>query len=139
MLKLPVCPYCHTVYGYKDVLLNKNKKSSCYHCKRKFIQSKFKGYLYLILSAVFIAVVINIFIINLVANIFSAVIPMFIVSIAIIVIGFLISPFFVSYKKIKGESEKYIENKTIEIEKTKNNKIKKSVKHKMRKEMNNQK
>ncbi len=137
MLKLPVCPYCHTVYGYKDVLLNKNKKFFCYHCKRKFIQKKFKGYLYLILLAIFIGIIINLFIINLVANIFNAVLLMFIVSIAIIVTGFLISPFFVKYKKIKGEGEKYIETNTIQVEK--NKKIKKSVKYKMRKEMNNQK
>lgn len=137
MLKLPVCPYCHTVYGYKDVLLNKNKKSTCYHCKRKFTQSRLKGYLCLILIAVFISVIINIFIINLVANIISALVPMFIVSIGVVIIGFLVSPFFVSYRKIKGEAEKYIETKTIESTEIKNIKVKKSVKHKLRKDNHN--
>lgn len=41
MLKLPVCPHCHTVYSYGEVRkIAKEKSHICYHCKKEFKASR---------------------------------------------------------------------------------------------------
>lgn len=37
MWKLPVCPYCHTVYSYQEIVSMKGKEHQCYHCGRSFL------------------------------------------------------------------------------------------------------
>jgi uncharacterized protein YacL len=114
MLKLPICPYCHTVYGYREVLKNKNKISVCYHCKKKFKQSKIKGYSCLTILGLFVAVLINFFILNIVDDILVSIVPIFITSILVVILCFLLSPYFVTYRKQiekKKQSEKSVKNK----------------------------
>ncbi len=33
---LPHCPYCHTVYRYRDLTVLKGKTHMCYHCHKTF-------------------------------------------------------------------------------------------------------
>ncbi len=102
MFKMPVCPYCHTVYRYGDVRKNKNKKIiECYHCKKYFNQKKYLGYAVLAVILVFIAVVINLIILNLTADFLTSIIPLIIVSVSAVIIFMIFNPFFVSYKKTK--------------------------------------
>lgn len=35
-LRLPVCPYCHTVYHYQEAAKLKGKTETCYHCRKTF-------------------------------------------------------------------------------------------------------
>lgn len=131
MFRLPVCPHCKTVYYYKEVIKNKEKICTCYNCKGKFKQSKVKGYLILFLIIAVITVAVNILIINFCKDILEALVPVFILSLIMAVLGFLISPFFVKYIPV-GEVIK-TENKTIDREKV-NGKIKRSVKNRLRKQ-----
>lgn len=58
MLRLPVCPYCHTVYDYKQVQkASKLKKMKCYHC------NKFFGVNYKLTRCIFISIICLILII----------------------------------------------------------------------------
>ena len=36
-LRLPVCPYCHAVYHYKEASDLKGKTETCYHCRKTFL------------------------------------------------------------------------------------------------------
>lgn len=99
MLKLPVCPYCHTIYRYSEVKKSTSKKSKiCYHCNKEFIISK-KGTIILFLIIVLIASVIN------VAQLYITptlnILLIMVTNIILIIIGILLIPFFISYKHIK--------------------------------------
>lgn len=60
MLKLPICPHCHTVYGYREVKkIAKEKSHTCYHCKNEFRASK-RPCLVLILILFVLAVAANV-------------------------------------------------------------------------------
>ena len=131
MFRLPVCPHCKTVYYYNEVIKNNEKISTCYNCKGRFRKSKVKGYLILFLIIAVVTVAVNILIINFCRDILAALIPVFIFSIIMAILGFLISPFFVKYVPV-GEVKK-TENTTIDREKV-NGKIKRSVKNRLRKE-----
>lgn len=99
MFKLPVCPYCKTVYRYKDV--KKNSKKSvikCYHCKQEFKNSR-KGFVVLALIVIIAAVLLNVFILNITSDNFMSVVPIAFVSIGAVLIGLLLAPFFIKYKK----------------------------------------
>lgn len=99
MFKLPVCPYCHTVYSYDDVRKNRKKKSiKCYHCNKEFIQSKIKGFTYLIILITFTAVIINVLILSLMSDIINSAVPIFVVSVFEVILAFILTPFFTTYK-----------------------------------------
>lgn len=99
MFKLPVCPHCKTVYSYKEVKENNKKKDiECYHCKKEFHNSRI-GVAVLAVIICVIAMVINIFILNKSTEIIVSLIPISIVSIIAVLIGILLIPFFISYKK----------------------------------------
>lgn len=99
MFKLPVCPHCKTVYGYKEVNENKKKKViKCYHCKKEFHNSR-TGIAVLAAIVLVIAIVLNIIILNSSSENFFCIIPMAIISITAVIIGMLLIPFFINYKK----------------------------------------
>lgn len=134
MFKLPVCPYCGTVYHYGDVIKNKEKTCTCYHCKGKFKKTRLKGYIFLFLIVTFITVFINILVLNLVSEIINSAVVIFVISVCAVIIAMLLTPFFVSYKPIKGEKAKTIPENTILRDEIQNKKVKRSVKNRMRKE-----
>ena len=73
MLKLPVCPHCHTIYRYGDVkktLYEKNHK--CYHCNKIFIISKIRILFLFIIIALIVSLALIVGFILI-----AVVIPMF--------------------------------------------------------------
>ena len=117
MFKLPVCPYCHTVYGIEEVRKNKKKEIiKCYHCENKFKNARVKGYLVLAFIITFSAVIVNTVILNLTADIISSVLPILAVSFTAVLLFALFSPYFIKYKKIKNSEIKEIPSEKIIIE-----------------------
>ena len=106
MFKLPVCPYCHTIYRYKDVrrVMNKmNKKDmECYNCKKKIKISK-KGIWILALIAIILSVASTFLILNIFHNA-TAIFP-YIVTVLIIIAAFFARPFFVTFKSNEKSKE----------------------------------
>lgn len=99
MLKLPVCPYCNTVYYYGEVLKStKNKSMECYHCKRKFKINKWKGRL--IFYAVLVPIVGLIDVLMLCLTNMKTSKPMIAFTVIIVALSLLLLPFTVRYKKI---------------------------------------
>lgn len=102
MFQLPVCPYCHTVYRYKEVRKTKDEKmQKCYHCHKTFSISKFPGFLVLWLLVVISAVLLNIAVL-LIMPAFN-VIPLLVISFIAILLGLVFIPYFVKYKKIENK------------------------------------
>ena len=99
MFRLPVCPHCNTVYRYKEVKENNRKKViKCYHCKKEFRNSR-KGLVVLALMVCLIAAVINIILLNSSSENSLNIVPIAIISVTAVIIGMLLIPFFISYKK----------------------------------------
>ena len=98
MFKIPVCPYCNTVYHYGEVNKTKyNKTQKCYHCKKDFKIKRMPGLFVLWLIVATAAVLINIVILQIMP-VFN-VIPLVVISVVAILIGLIFIPFFISYKK----------------------------------------
>ena len=104
MFRLPTCPYCDTIYRYRDVRknkkINKDELIECYHCSQNFKQSK-RGYIIIFGIVAIIAVIINIIVLNISSNIFHSIIPVIIISLVAILIGFIFTPYFIKYKKVR--------------------------------------
>jgi NADH:ubiquinone oxidoreductase subunit K len=135
MFRLPVCPYCKTVYSYKEVRNNKNEKIiECYHCKNNFRVSNIKGYAVLPLIVATVAVTLNLIVLNLTADFISSIFPLVIISLTAALVFILFSPFFSGYKRIKNIEVKEIPKETIEeVNTDKSRKQKRSVKTRQRK------
>lgn len=70
MLKLPLCPYCHAVYHYRQVRENTHKEEiACHNCGKKFKVSYKKGRALLLLAAAAVLVAVNLICLNLFENI----------------------------------------------------------------------
>ncbi|MCH5303941.1 MAG: hypothetical protein J1E41_03675 [Ruminococcus sp.] len=109
MFKLPVCPYCHTVYSYGEVKKSEKKEIiKCYHCKNNFKQGRAKGFLFLAFIIVALAVLINKAILNLTADIVTSLIPLLAISLIAVILFIILSPYFIEFKKIKNEKIKEI-------------------------------
>lgn len=103
MLKLPVCPYCNTIYRYDEVKKSTSKKSKiCYHCNKEFKISK-KRIIILFIFVVLVAAAIN------VAQLYITptlnVLLLIVTNILLIIIGILLIPFFISYKQVKNDTD----------------------------------
>ena len=99
MFKLPVCPHCKTVYSYKEVKNNNKKKTIiCYHCKKEFKNSRAVFFVIGFIVSL-AAVLINIFLLNTLSGNFVSIIPVIIVSIGAVLLGWILTPFFIKYKK----------------------------------------
>ena len=99
MFKLPVCPHCKTVYSYKEVKENNKKKTiNCYHCKKDFHNSR-KGLVVLALIICTAAVLVNVFVLSFSAENIVSIIPISVISAVAVIIGIVLIPFFITYKK----------------------------------------
>lgn len=97
MLKLPVCPHCHTVYYYGDVMKStKHKKMECYHCKKKFAVKKWKGRCILISVVAIIVAVIDVLLLNVIKM--QSAIPIMIFTVICVLCSLLLLPYTVRYK-----------------------------------------
>lgn len=102
MFKLPVCPYCNTIYRYKDVKETKGEKQhKCYHCNKNFNVKLFPGIVILWIILIVVTVLLNIAIL-LVMPVFNL-IPLIVISVVAVLLGICFIPFFMSYKKIKDK------------------------------------
>ncbi|MCQ2514557.1 MAG: hypothetical protein MJ089_05660 [Ruminococcus sp.] len=99
-MKLPVCPYCHTVYRYGDVKgeLSK-KKHNCYNCKNKFkISVKAVVMLFVVIEIICAFTDIGeLFLIKSIS--FPAIM---ITNIVINLVGIILIPYFVVFRAEKG-------------------------------------
>ena len=106
MFKLPVCPYCKTVYNYREVVkISRKSKNECYHCGNCFK----KSFILLIIplfAAIALGIVIDIIILNLTGIFSKSIIPLIIVSWLMLIAAALVSPYFVRFTKIKGQKLK---------------------------------
>lgn len=98
MFKKPTCPYCKAIYTSDEIKKQyNNEKVKCHNCKKVFVVKKNGGLVLLMAMAVLLAILINIFMMSVIGV--RSVIPMFIVTIIIIVVALLMRSFFVKYKK----------------------------------------
>lgn len=98
MFQLPVCPYCHTVYHYKEVRKTKNNKQQiCYHCGKEFNIKKFPGILILWLIVIFSAVLLNVAVL-MIMPVFN-IIPLIAISFIAVILGLIFVPYFTAYKR----------------------------------------
>lgn len=105
MFQLPVCPYCNTIYRYKDVKKTIGEKEhTCYHCNKKFAVKKFPGVLVLWLLLILVAVVINV--VMLLIMPILQIIPVIVTSILAVLLALVFIPYFMGYKKIDEIKER---------------------------------
>lgn len=105
MFKLPVCPYCGTVYRYKDT---KNailkKDTECYHCHQQF---KIRLFPYVLAeAAVLIAMCIGVNLLILSRLSSFDLFPLFAVTIGVLLIIILLVPFFTHFIKTDSKQKK---------------------------------
>lgn len=97
MFKLPICPYCHTIYRYSDVRKSLGKKEvECYHCNKKFNVSKMKT-LILFLIVALITAILNIFQLYMIEGL--TFVGLMITNVITVTIGIFLIPYFINYKK----------------------------------------
>ncbi len=97
MFKLPVCPYCNTIYRYKDVGKNsKHKECVCYHCGKKFRVSK-KKFLILFLEIALICAIFDVISLYTVARMSFG--ELFAANVIFMFVGLFLRPFFIKFKK----------------------------------------
>lgn len=110
MFKLPVCPYCNTVYRYKRVrkIDRKEKTLMCYHCKKEFKVKRLSGMVVLGAIVLVLAVVTNLVILNSLE--YLNLTPLIVSTVAYVILGFIFVPFFIDFRKIK-KTEPRKENK----------------------------
>ncbi len=108
MFKLPTCPHCGTVYHYKEVKnAVRKKENTCYHCEKQFKATLFPGILIAALLPIALSILLNIVMLNRMQE--MQLLPLFAVTLAFLLVIYLIIPFFVSFKKTGENQEK--ENK----------------------------
>ena len=95
--KAKLCLKNLPVHIARQYILVMNEKVKCHNCKKVFVVKKNGGLVLLMTMAVLLAILINIFMMSVIGV--RSVIPMFIVTIIIIVIALLMRSFFVKYKK----------------------------------------
>ena len=95
MPKFQVCPYCSTVYRYKDIILLKGKEHECYHCHKKFGIKK--GYRAIpVAIACVIMVAVNLLLFHSTDDISKNTFLMIVLTdAAVILAAFVISPKFI--------------------------------------------
>ena len=105
MFKLPVCPHCGTVYRYKDTKnAIINKENECYHCHKTFRIKMFPYVLIEAVAMIAISIGINLLILSRMSSL--KLIPLFVITIGILVIVILLVPFFTHFVKTEKEKDK---------------------------------
>lgn len=106
MFKLPTCPYCNTIYSYKDVKKLIFKSTNCYHCKKNFKAKLIPGIFILIAIILLLAITVNVLILSSATKLdFITMVLMFFMTIFFLVLGYFLIPFFVTFKKTEKEEK----------------------------------
>lgn len=104
MFKLPICPHCSTIYRYGEVKNSvKDKTKTCYHCGKTFAVSK-KGAVLLFVVLIAAASAINVLELYITPSLNFLVLAA--TNIILLIIGIVLIPFFVKFKKINGKADK---------------------------------
>lgn len=104
MFRYPVCPHCGTVYRYRDTKKAIHQKdNTCYHCQKKFRARIFPSILVGAILPLVLCIALNIFMLTRMKTL--QLLPLFAVTLAAILIIYLIIPFFTTFKKTE-EKEK---------------------------------
>ncbi len=98
MSKLRKCPYCNTVYRYRDIIGIKGKLNECYHCKKPFEVKKIYRAVPIVIICVML-IAFNLFIMNSSENISTGTFGMLIIiNTSAVLFAFLISPLMTCFK-----------------------------------------
>ncbi len=117
MFKLPVCPFCGTVYRYKEVFSilrkslrigKKEKSEECYHCKKHFKASFFPGILVLLPLWLLLSVGMNLFLLNRMTRLDLWL--MFIATLILMALVIVLLPFFLTFRKVGEDTKKKDKN-----------------------------
>ena len=99
MFRLPVCPHCGAVYRYNDTKKAiKEKRNECYHCKKSFTVKLMPYILVHSLPLAVLCIAVNIMLLSRMKEL--ELLPLFIITVAFILLIWLLIPFFLSFKKI---------------------------------------
>lgn len=106
MPKFQVCPYCKTVYRYKDILALKGKEQECYHCQKKFgIKKSYR--IIPVAIACILMVAVNLFLFHSSADISKNTFIMIVLTdAAVILTAFVISPKFIRFTALSKKERK---------------------------------
>lgn len=101
-MKLPICPYCHTVYRYKDIIQLKGKETVCYYCKETFgINRKYRAVPVIIACVVLI--LFDVLVLFTSEDIQPSTLTVLIIADAVTVFSvMLFSPTMTRFEKMKG-------------------------------------
>lgn len=108
MFKLPICPYCHTVYSYKEVkTITKKESEKCYNCNKVFGVSRKKG------KCILISVIIILLIISDTFVIFTSksfnnisLYSMIFINMSILLLAAVFFPFTVKFYKLSKHQKR---------------------------------
>lgn len=121
MFRLPVCPHCGTVYRYRDTKKAfQQKENTCYHCKKSF-RARLLPYVF-VETIILLPLCIGLNILMLYRMTRLNLIALFAVTVGFLILGYLLSPFFIHFQK----SEKTPENRRKTQRKQNNHSIKQS-------------
>lgn len=105
MFRLPKCPYCGTVYHYRDVKrAAKRSENTCYHCHKKFKAGRMPGALIAGAILLILCIGTNLLILSRMKTL--NMIILFAVTVAYIVLFLAVNPFFVKFRKNDNEEKK---------------------------------
>ena len=109
MFRLPVCPHCGTVYRYRDTKKAfRQKENTCYHCQQKF-RAALMPYL-AVEALILLPLCIGFNILLLTRMTQLNLIALFAATAGFLLLGFLLYPFFVHFRKIEKTAEKNQKN-----------------------------
>ncbi len=106
MFRLPVCPYCHTVYTYSEIRNMKGKKCQCYHCKKEFILNK-KLCVLPVAAVCILLIIINLFLLHTTAESEDMkILPvMAVINMTVILLSLLSFPFTTRFSAVSSHKK----------------------------------
>lgn len=105
MSDMHICPYCKTIYRYRDIINLKNKRNKCYHCGKSFRVNKSLTFIPVLITSIILIIINTIVIHNSTDLSTGSFLMMAITDAVFIFISFVISPFMIRIQK-SGRSGK---------------------------------
>ncbi len=99
MSEIHLCPYCKTIYRYKDIIRLKGKSNKCYHCGKFFKADKLLTFIPVLITSIILIIINTIIIHNSKDLSTGSFITMAVTDAFFILISFVISPFMIRFIK----------------------------------------